>query len=120
MAVRSTTKLVALMVSRALTKEQVEHQRELKDLPGNLDCRRESPTVQSYIDGCRRKEWKKYEDFQAPIPLKGKELSDPLEAGHVPIPSRWVDTIKNIHEKQKPDHAPEFKSWPLLRHRNTH
>ena len=32
-------------------KEQVEHQRELKDLPGNLDYRRESPTVQSYIDG---------------------------------------------------------------------
>ena len=30
-----------------LIGEQVEHQRKLKDLPGNLDCRRESPTVQS-------------------------------------------------------------------------
>ena len=45
---------------------------------------------------------KKYEDFQAAIPLIEKELLDPLEAGHVPIPSKWVDTIKNIHEKHEP------------------
>ena len=109
-AVRSRTKFIAFMANRFLTKEQVEHQRELKDLPGNLDYRRESPTVQSYIDGSRQKEWKKYEDFQAAIPLKGKELSDLLEAGHVPIPSKWVDTIKNTHEKHKPDYVPEFKS----------
>ena len=42
--------------------------------------------------------------------LKGKELSDLLEAGHVPIPSKWADTMKNIHEKHKPDYVPEFKS----------
>ena len=41
-AVRSRTKFIAFMVNRVLTKEQVEHQRELKDLPGNLDYRRES------------------------------------------------------------------------------
>ena len=108
--VRSRTKLIAFMVNRVLTKKQVEHQRELKDFPGNLDYRRESPTVQSYIDGSRQKEWKKYEDFQAAIPFKGKELSDLLEAGHVPIPSNWMDTVKNIHEKHKPDYVPEFKS----------
>ena len=68
-AVRSRTKVIAFMVNQFLTKEQVEHQRELKDLPGNLDYRRESPIVQSYIDGSRQKEWKKYEDFQAAIPL---------------------------------------------------
>ena len=56
-AVRSRTKLFAFMVNRVLTKEQVEHQRELKDLPGNLDYRKKSPTVQSYIDGSRQKEW---------------------------------------------------------------
>ena len=107
-SIAARTKFIVFMVNRVLTKEQVEHQRELKDLPGNLDYRRESPTVQSYIDGSRQKEWKKYEDFQAAIPLKGKELSDLLEAGHVPIPSKWVDTIKNIHEKHKPDYVPEF------------
>ena len=56
-------KFIAFMVNQFLTNEQVEHQRELKDLPGNLDYHRESPTVQSYIDGSRQKEWKKYEDF---------------------------------------------------------
>ena len=35
-AVRSRTKFIAFMVSRVLTKEQVEHQCELKDLPGVL------------------------------------------------------------------------------------
>ena len=30
-AVRSRTKFIAFMVNRVLTKEQVEHQRELKD-----------------------------------------------------------------------------------------
>ena len=50
-AVRSRTKFIAFMVNRVLTEGQVEHQRELKDLPGNLDYRKESPTVQSYING---------------------------------------------------------------------
>ena len=106
---RSRIKFIASIVVRVLTKEQVEHQRELKDPPRNLDYRRESRTVQSFIDGSRQKEWKKYEDFQAAMPLEGKELSDLLEAGHVPIPCKWVDTIKNIHEKHKPDYVPEFK-----------
>ena len=54
-AARSIINLVAFMVSRVLTKEQLEHQRVLKDLPGNLDYRRGSPTVQSYIDISRHK-----------------------------------------------------------------
>ena len=53
-AVRSRTKFIAFMVNRVLTKEQVEHQRELKDLPGKLGL--PYPTVQSYIDGSRQKE----------------------------------------------------------------
>ena len=133
-AVRSRTKLIAFMVNRVRTKEQVEHQRELKDLPGNLDYRREFPIVQSYIDGTRQKEWKKHEDFQAAIPLKGKELSDLLEAGHVPIPSKWVDTIKNIHKSINPTmFQNSSRGWyrqlrrcgrrtyrrPYFRHRNT-
>ena len=32
-AVRSRTKLIAFRVNRVLTQEEVEHQRELKDLP---------------------------------------------------------------------------------------
>ena len=32
----------------------------------------------------------------------------------MPIPSKWVDTIKNIHEKHKPDYVPEFQSAGIV------
>ena len=101
-------KLKIFWSNRLSTKEQVEQ--ELKDLPEALkywDC---TPAVRLRIDGSRGKEWKKYEDFQAAIPLKGQPLKELLDAGHVPIPSKWVDTIKNFHERLKPDYDPEFKS----------
>ena len=41
---------------------------------------------------------------------KGAQLKELLDAGHVPIPSKWVDAIKNFHERLKPDYTPEFKS----------
>ena len=71
------------LINRVLMKEQVEHQRELKDLPGNLDYRRESPTVQNYIDGSRQKAWKKYEDLRERNCRTGR---------HVPIPSGWIQS----------------------------
>ena len=43
-------------------------------------------------------------------PAEGQPLQELLDAGHVPIPSKWVDTIKNYHERLKPDYDPEFKS----------
>ena len=87
--VRSRSKFLAFVANRVLTTEQVKHLPELK--PGSLDYRKESPTVQSYIDDSRKKTWKQYEDFQAAIPLKGRELSDLLEARHVPVPlSGWI------------------------------
>eukprot|EP00439_Symbiodinium_sp_Y106_P077691 s2610_g16.t1 len=49
-------------------------------------------------------------DFQAAIPLKGAPLKELLDAGHVPISSECIDTIKNFHERLKPDYVPEFKS----------
>ena len=109
------------MAKKVLTKEQVEHLPELKNMPGNLDYCRESPTVQSYIDESRKKEWKKYEEFQAAIPLKGKELSDLLEAGHVPIPSKWVHTVKNIHENIDPTMClSSSRGWCLAATSRTH
>ena len=42
-----------------------------------------TPSVRLRIDGSRGKEWKKYEDFQAAIPLKGAPLQELLDAGHV-------------------------------------
>ena len=101
---------MAFMANRILPKELVEHQEEFKNLPGILNYFKSSPYVRRCIDGSRGKEWQKYEDFQAAIPIKGKDLSDLLEDGHVPIPMKWVDTVKNIHEQHKPDFVPDWKS----------
>ena len=98
----------AFMANRLLTKEQVEQQRreEYKRLPGLLKYDTCSPFIRRKIDESRAREWKKYMDFQAAIPIKGQLL----EEGHVALPMKWVDTIKNIHEQHQPDFVPEFKS----------
>ena len=101
-------KLKGFWSNRLSTKEQVEQ--ELKDLPEALKYWECTPSVRLRIDGSRVKEWKKYEDFQAAIPLKGAPLQELPDAGHVPIPCKWVDTIKNYHERFQPDYDPEFKS----------
>ena len=74
---RSRTRFVAVMAKRVLTKERVEHLPELKELPGNLDYRRASPTAQSYMGESRKREWNKYEDFHAVIPLKSTKSINP-------------------------------------------
>ena len=100
------------MANRVLTKEQVEHQHrgEYKHLPGILNYHTASPFIRRKIDESRAKEWKKYEDFQAAIPIKGQDLVDLLAEGHIALPMKWVDTFKSIHEQHKPDFVPEFKS----------
>ena len=69
-------------------------------------------TLSENLPDCDRelRDQARNEDFQAAIPLKGQPLQELLDAGHVPIPSKWVDTIKNYHERLKPDYDPEFKS----------
>ena len=96
-------KFMAFMATR-LTKD------EMKDLPGTLnyfDC---TPSIQKQIDESRKKEWLKYESFQAAIPVSGKILEDLLAEGHIALPSKWVDTVKNIHEQHTENFVPEFKS----------
>ena len=58
----------------------------------------------------RRLPWHKYEDFQAALPIEGKDLEDLLADGHVPIPMKWVDVVKSIHEPHKPDFVHDWTS----------
>ena len=62
-------KFTGFWSNRLATQEQVEQ--ELKELPESLKYWNCTPSVRSHIDGSRAKEWKKYEDFQAAIPIKG-------------------------------------------------
>ena len=100
---------MAFMANRIFPQEPVEHQEEFRSLPGILNYFKSTPYVRRCIDGSRAKEWKKYEDFQAAIPMNGKDL-DLLADGHVPIPMKWVDAVKNAHEQRKPDFVPDWKS----------
>ena len=47
------------------------------------------------VNGSRQKAWKKCTDFQAAIPLKGKELSDLLEASD-PAGSVAISSVQQM------------------------
>lgn len=58
----------------------------------------------------RQKVWDKYRSFNAAVAVSGAEKARLLSEGHQAIPSKWVDTIKNIHEMNSPDLKPVYKS----------
>ena len=60
------------------------------------------------LDGSRKIEWDKWKQFHAGRPCRGKELKDLLDAGHVPIPTRWVDRYRNEFNRRacNPDNVP--------------
>ena len=66
--------------------------------------------VKQGINGSRGKEWSKYEHFSAAIPIVGQQKQDLLDAGHVPIPSKWVDSDKHEFKKGLPGYEPFYKS----------
>ena len=48
----------------------------------------------------RATEWNKWKEFVAGRPIRGQELQQLLDEGHVPIPTMWVDTDRNAHLKR--------------------
>ena len=52
----------------------------------------------------------KYRSFNAAMPIRGKELEELLQEGHVPIPMQWVDVDKQAHLTGTPEHRPENRS----------
>ena len=65
-------KFTGFWSNRLAWQEQVEQ--ELKELPESLKYWNCTPSERIHIDGSRAKEWKKYEDVQAAIPIKGAQL----------------------------------------------
>ena len=93
-----------------ITRSPVSSQ--IQDEPssaGVLNCSNASPELGSKIEESRLTEWKKYQHVAASIPIKGKELEALLAEGHVVIPSKRVDTIKNWYERHKPGFEPQYK-----------
>ena len=58
----------------------------------------------------RQKEWDKYRSFNVTVAVSGAEKARLLSEGHQVIPSKFVDTIKNIHEINSSDFKPICKA----------
>eukprot|EP00438_Fugacium_kawagutii_P009145 Skav206186 [mRNA] locus=scaffold1844:100592:105303:- [translate_table: standard] len=76
----------------------------------SINYDRASPEVQAGLNKSREAEWDKFIRFAAAIPVTGKEKEDLLAAGHVPIPSQWIDTDKNQHKQGTAGYSPKYKS----------
>ena len=75
-----------------------------------LDFAQASDAVRAGMHGAREREWQKYKSFDATVVISGEEKQKLLAQGHRPIPSKWVDTVKNAHEAHKPDFEPVYKA----------
>ena len=75
-----------------------------------LQYERCTPEMQKLILAARLAEWSEYKSFNAAMPIRGKELEELLQEGHVPIPMQWVDVDKQAHLTGTPEHQPENRS----------
>jgi len=83
-----------------------------KQLAGkNLNYDAADKSTREGLDGSRRKEWKKWMDFDAGVIIEKDTLRELMDEGHSLLPTQWIDTDQNEHLKRpgKP-HTPEFKS----------
>jgi len=82
-------------------QETFESKNQKKEARGKtLNYERESKEVREGLDVSRKTEWEKWKQFVAGRPCRGEELQRLLKEGHVPIPTRWVDTDRNSHMKR--------------------
>ena len=73
-----------------------------------------SKEVQNALTEARAAEWEKFQKFGAAVPIDGEELGGLLDAGHVAIPSRWVEVDKNDFQKGQPGYKPKYKSCLVI------
>ena len=66
--------------------------------------------MQNRMDEARQKEWEKYKTFNAVVVVHGEEKRKLLDEGHEVVPSKWAETIKNIHEQDQPGYVPVHKA----------
>ena len=98
------------MSTRGYTSPVSSQKQDEPSSSGVLNYRNASPELKNKIDESRLTEWTKYQHITASIPIKGEELEALLAEGHVVIPSKWVETIKNWFERHKPGFEPQYQS----------
>ena len=91
-----------LKIPMATAYARFESKNDKKESRGKtLNYDRESKEVREGLDVSRRTEWEKWKQFVAGRACGGDELKRLLDEGHVPFPTRWVDTDRNSHLQPK-------------------
>ena len=70
--------------------------------PRKLNYFKADADTRKGVDEARADEWRKYQRYNAAIPIRGAELQALLKEGHVPIPSQWIDVDKHKVQKGTP------------------
>ena len=80
-----------MQTSRRVAIPQNLTKNQKKKMTGaNIDYRKVSPRTRKELDKSRRAEWKKWQDFGAPVVIQQEILAELLDAGHSLMPSQWV------------------------------
>ena len=101
------------MAAHYAKEEWFESKNQKKEARGKtLNYERESKETREGLDVSRKMEWERWKQFVAGRPCGGKELQKLLDEGHVPIPTRWVDTDWNSHQRREggPAIVADYKS----------
>ena len=100
---------IAFMTER-LAKTAIAEEAAQGKKPKKLDIRDVDERTRDGILGARGDEWKKYQTWNAAVPIQGELLGKLLQEGHKPVPSQWVDVDKHEHLKGTEAYTPKFRS----------
>ena len=93
-----------------IAQRMVEEENQSGKVNKTLDYNAATGEMKKGMFDARAKEWAKYKSFDATVVVTGEEKEKLLAQGHRPIPSKWVDTMKNMHESHRPDFVPIYKA----------
>ena len=100
---------IAFMTER-FAKTAIAEEAAQGKKPKKLDIRDVDERTRDGILGARGDEWKKYQTWNAAVPIQGELLGKLLQEGHKPVPSQWVDVDKHEHLKGTEAYTPKFRS----------
>ena len=93
-----------------IAQRMMDEENQSRKVNKTLDYNAATGDMKKGMFDARAKEWAKYKSFDATVVITGEEKDKLLAQGHRPIPSKWVDTMKNMHESHKPDFEPIYKA----------
>ena len=102
LAFLANDRLLIPMAANYSKSEEFQSKNDKKEARGKtLNYERENKETREGLDISRKTEWEKWKQFVAGRPCRGAELKQLLDEGHVPIPTRWVDTDRNAHQRRE-------------------